>query len=97
MEKDTKKLWNLTKALNDEGTKRQKITLEDDGRTLSGKTAATIFARAYAAESNIDTPQHRLKEIRQEGKEGSADRAEIREAMCIDTTMAEPKNAIKKL
>ena len=97
MEKDTKKLWNLTKALNDEGTKGQKITLEEDGRTLSGRTAATNFARAYAAESNIDTPQHRLKEIRQEEKERSAGQAEIPEAMRNDITMAELKSAIQKL
>ena len=31
MEKDTTKLWNLAKALNDEGSKGQKITLEDEG------------------------------------------------------------------
>ena len=97
MEKDTRKLWNLTKALNDEGTKGQKITLEEDGRILSGKTAATNFAKVYAAESSINTPQHRRKEIRQEEKERSAGQAEIPEAMCKDITMAELKSATTKL
>ncbi|CAG2244728.1 unnamed protein product [Mytilus edulis] len=37
MEKDTTKLWNLTKALNDEGSKGQKITLEVKGKKLQEK------------------------------------------------------------
>jgi len=69
MEKDTTKLWKLTKALNDENTKGQKITLEDQGNTLTGRAAANNFSRAYAAESNTIIPQHLKREIRQEGRE----------------------------
>ena len=97
MEKDSRKLWNLTKALNDEGTKGQKITLEEDGRTLTGKTAANIFARAYAAESNTKIPLNLQKEIRQEEKERSESKAEVPEAMENSITMAELTDAIKKL
>ena len=35
MERDTAKLWRLARALNDEGTKGQKITLEEDAITLT--------------------------------------------------------------
>ena len=45
MEKNTKKLWNLTKALNDEGNKSEKITLEVDGETTTEKAAANEFAK----------------------------------------------------
>ena len=56
LEKDTTKLWKLTRALNDEGTKGQKITLEEEGKTLTGKTAANVFAQAYAKESDTTIP-----------------------------------------
>ena len=55
MEKDTPKLWRITQALNDERTKGQKTTLEEDGKTLTGKRAANTFAQNYAKESDIPT------------------------------------------
>jgi hypothetical protein len=48
MEKDTTKLWNLTKTLNDEGSKSQKITLEDQGRTITGKAAANGYESPFS-------------------------------------------------
>jgi hypothetical protein len=65
MEKDTTKLWNLTKTLNDEGSKSQKITLEDQGRTITGKAAAN----GYEKESNTNIPLARKKEVRAEERE----------------------------
>ena len=65
MEKDTTKLWNLTKALNDEGSKGQKITLEDQGRTITGKAAA----KGYEKESNTNIPLAHKKEVRAEERE----------------------------
>ena len=62
MEKDTTKLWKLTKALNDEGSKGQKITLEQEGKNLTGKGAANAFASNYAKESDITIPCHMQKE-----------------------------------
>ena len=62
MEKDTKKLWNLTKELNDEGNKNEKITLEVDGETTTGKAAANEFAKGYENESNTDIPTIRKRE-----------------------------------
>ena len=64
MEKDTTKLWKLTQALNDEGTKGQKITLEEEGKTLTGRRAADTFAK----ESDTQIPQHLQKEMRKEEK-----------------------------
>jgi hypothetical protein len=41
------KLWNLKIALNDEESKGQKITLEDEGRTITGKAASKAFVKGY--------------------------------------------------
>ena len=97
MEKDTTKLWRLTKALNDESTKGQKITLEDGGNIITGRAAANNFAREYAAESNITIPQHRQKETRQEERERRSGEKEVPDAMHTDITLAELNMAIRKL
>ena len=65
MEKDGKKLWRLTKQLNDEGSRYSKITLIQDDTLIHGKTAANLFADTYQQASNIHkytqvtTQQHR--------------------------------------
>ena len=90
MEKDTTKQWNLTKALNDEGSKGQNITLEDEGRTITGKAAANAFAKGYETESNTNIPLERKKEVRAEERERTKTAA-------YDITMPELKKSIKKL
>ncbi|VDH94109.1 Hypothetical predicted protein [Mytilus galloprovincialis] len=45
MEKETKKLWNLKKALNDEGSKGQKITLEVEKKTTTGKPTSKLYVK----------------------------------------------------
>ena len=52
MEKDGKKLWRLTKQLNDEGSRYSKITLIQDDTLIHGKTAAILFADTYQQASN---------------------------------------------
>ena len=44
----------MTKALNYDGSKGQQITLEDDGRTITGKAAANAFPKGYETESNTE-------------------------------------------
>ena len=61
IEKDTTKLWNLTKALNDEESKGQKITLEDEGKTITGKAASKAVVKGYETESNTNIPLARKK------------------------------------
>ncbi|PVD19087.1 hypothetical protein C0Q70_21646 [Pomacea canaliculata] len=95
MERDTTKLWRLTKALNDEGNKGQKITLEEDGQTLTDKVAANAFAQAYATESSITIPPHLQKEFRKEEKERTTN-GDVHESMQQDITIQE-LNAIKQL
>ena len=97
MEKDTSKLWKLTKALNEESTKGQKITLEDGGKILTGRAAANTFARAYATESNTTISQHRQKETRQEERERISSEKEVPDVMKTDITLTELNMAIRKL
>ena len=101
MEKDTTKLWKLTQALNDEGNKGQKITLEEEeGKTHTGKRAADIFAKSYARESNTEIPKNLQKETRQEEKkkrETFESKGDIPEAMQHKITLTELQKAIKKL
>ena len=66
-ERYKKKLWNLTKALNDEGSKGNKITLEDEGITITGNAAANAFAKGYEAERYTNI--HLKKEVRQDERE----------------------------
>ena len=110
LERDTTKLWKLTKALNDEGTRGQKITLEEDGKTLTGKSAANAFGQAYAQESNIKIPKHLQRERRREEREKVREKVstevhdamqkvstEVHDAMQTDLTINELKKAIKQL
>ncbi|VDI60877.1 Hypothetical predicted protein [Mytilus galloprovincialis] len=95
MEKDTTKLWNLKKALNDEGSKGQKITLEDEGKTITGKAAANTFAKGYEEVSNTNIPTSHKKEIRTEIRERKETPAH--DIMQTDITMSEMKQSIRKL
>ena len=60
MERDTTRLWRLTKALNDEGTQGQKTTLDEEGRTMTGKTAANAFAQAYM-QKKVTSPYYECR------------------------------------
>ena len=90
MEKNTTKLWKLTRALNDEGTKGHKVTLEEEGKTMTGKVAANAIAKAYSKESDTTIALPLQKEVRLEQRER---RGDVHEAMKHDITMAELKSA----
>ena len=47
METDSKKLWRLTKQLNDEENRHAKITLLQDRKMVHVKQAANILADTY--------------------------------------------------
>jgi small-conductance mechanosensitive channel len=89
MERDTTKLWSLTEAMNDEWYSGQKITIEDDEKTLIGRTADNSFAKAYAQESSITIPRHKTQRKRKETK--------LNDVMTNDITMAELKKSINQL
>ena len=99
MEKETK-LWNLIKALNDEAGGQSTITLDQEGKIATGKTAANIFAKAFEDVSNVQVPREREREVREEEKQRiSMDTTEMDtfDVMQGPITMAELEKAIKKL
>ena len=96
MERDTTKLWKLTRALNDEGNKDQKVTIEEEGNTMTGKKAANAFAHAYAQESNTTIPLPLQKGIRKEEKERTTN-VDVHDSMKENITSSELKKAIRQL
>ena len=62
------KLWNLKIALNDEESKGQRNTLEDEGKTITGKAAANAFAKGDETESNTNIPLARMKKEKEQRK-----------------------------
>ena len=97
LEKDTSKVYHLMKAMNDESTKGQKITLEEEGRTLTGKAAANTFASAYKEASDTSIPRHLEKEVRKEERERKMGQGPVHDAMKEELTMVELQRAIGRL
>ena len=70
MEKDTNKLWQLTKVLNeDTDTRHSRTVLEEEGTHYSGKQAANILAEFYKEVSTATVPEARIQEVKKEIKE----------------------------
>ena len=96
MEKDGRKLWKITKQLNDEDSRGQKITLEEDGKLLTGKQTADHFARAYEKESNIHVSPSKRREARREQRERANQRT-APDPMKLPITLQELQTALRKL
>lgn len=96
-EKDATKLWRLTKALNDENASEHKITLEEEGKLLTGRSAANAFAHNFAKVSDTEVPNQRKKEIKQEERERTTPEHNIPEAMTTEITSEELRKAIQQL
>ena len=75
--------------------KEVKATLEDQGRTITGKAAANAFAKGYETESNTSIPLARNSEERTDERERTKTAAH--DIMQNDITMPELKKSIKKL
>lgn len=84
-----------TRSLIDEEAKGQKITLEEEGKMLTGKMATNAFAQEYARESDMTIPLSLKKAFKREEKEQTTN-AEAHDSMTKDITMHEPKNPIKQ-
>ena len=96
MEKDGRKLWRLTKQLNDESGGRGTVTLMEDGKVLTGKDAADKFADSYANESNIPIRPKQQREARREQRERQ-NTAPTVEPMTQQLVLHELKSALKTL
>ena len=98
MEKDTK-LWRLIKALNEEGGGYQPISLEQDGKIMTEKRAANLFAKSYEEVCGIRVPTDRRNDVREEAAEilDSVEDYNIPEIMTQKLSMGELQKAIRKL
>jgi len=97
LEKDSSKLWKLTRQLNDEGGReRGTTTLEEDDALLTGKQAANKFAENYEEVSNIPVNRERQREARREERERRSEKS-TEEVMETGLTLNELQTALKKL
>ena len=70
MEKDTQKLWNLTKALNDDQQHAPRAALLKEGTQIfTGKKAAYLLADSFREDSLLDISREKQADIRMKTKE----------------------------
>ena len=98
MEKDSKKLWNLTKTINGDISENRKTTLQTGDGTFNGKAAANIFARMYQKVSETNISRSREKEVRSQAN-GLQDNppSEAHSCMKNPLTMKELNDALGRL
>ena len=70
MEKDTQKLWNLTKALNDDQQHAPRaVLLKEDTQIFTGKKAAYLLADSFQEDSLLDISREKQVGIRMKTQE----------------------------
>jgi len=57
MEKDTTKLWRITKLLNEDNTEKRQTVIKSQNEHLTQKRAANCFAHMYQEESTVKLPR----------------------------------------
>lgn len=96
-ERDSRRLWKLTKQLNDDLDKaRGSVTLEENEELLMGKQAANVFAQNYRDVSDIPINRDRQREARREIRDRKTARVT---SECMDTplTLHELQVALRQL
>ena len=63
MEKDTVKLWKLTKLLNGEILQKAQTVLQSEGELVVEREAANYLAKLYQEESNVKLPRERTCQV----------------------------------
>ena len=97
MDKDTSKMWKLTKTLNEDTARTQgKCVLEEDGHHFSDKMAANILADSYQECSRTNVNATRVREVRRSIKEKLQNQRPSPD-MTSSFTIGELNAAIKKL
>ena len=69
MERDTTRLWRLTKALNeDTQATRSQTVITEENKHYTGKLAANVLADSFSLNSTLNVPRERIADIRCETK-----------------------------
>ena len=63
---NSRKLWELTGALNEDNCQHGKTTLKAGDKQVSGKEAGNVLAKQFEADSTIQVNQDRVREVRRE-------------------------------
>ena len=95
-EKDSKKLWNLTKAINEDNKSQAHTAISQDGKLVTGRQAANAIAGSYQEDCTTNVTQERKREVRRQTKELQKKASHIK-AMEEKLTMQELRSSIKKL
>ena len=69
MEESTQKLWQLTKAPNDDNVFRSQTVLLTESGPVAGKAACNVLATAYKNVSEVEISRSRIHDIQRETKE----------------------------
>ena len=70
MEKDTQKLWNLTKTLNDDQCHAPRAALlKEKDHLYTGRKAAALLADKFQQDSFLDVPREKTTNIRMKTKD----------------------------
>ncbi|GFS13487.1 hypothetical protein ElyMa_001397700 [Elysia marginata] len=69
MDKEGKKLWRLTQALNDNPKRDNNTAIICNGVAKSGKRAADVLAKQYKSISRIEIDTNRAQEVKEKIKE----------------------------
>ena len=64
MERDSQKLWQLTKSLNGDNSERGRTTQQTTNGAVTGKAAANVLARVFEEESTASPSADRVKDVR---------------------------------
>ena len=94
-EKDTCKLWKLTKLLNEDNPERRKTVLES-GELLTQKRAANCLAKHYQEESSVKLSRERTRQVREQLKQ-KQDQPPTDSCMAEAISMEEVELAIRQL
>jgi len=96
LERDTTKLWNLTKTLNEETPSRSKTVLKVNNELLTEKKAANEFAKFYRKESSLMIPQEKMKDTKKAVQDQAKD-CQSKPCMKEDLKIGELEAAMRKL
>ena len=97
MEKDSYKLWKLTKLLNDDNPGRRQTVIEANGELLTKKKAANCLAEHYQKESSVKLPRERTRQVRAESTAAIKNQKSTNNCMDEAITLKEVEAAIKGL
>ena len=98
MERDSQKLWQLTKSLNGDNSERGR-TLQTTNGAVTGKAAANVLARVFEEESTASPSADRVKDVRTKTRAVLQNSATAGFDPCMTEclTLPELEEALKKM